>query len=130
MDRQGIPTHSHTTGYRLYQAGPKLWLDDFQYPEIINAGVELSDAMVDNGFGDRIALTATAGGAPIWPERVPSRIPVSSDVHASTNLRQRLIRGHDTSREAFAVAKFDHKGRFKAKRRQSFLEASDFRSRA
>lgn len=35
---------------------PDLLLDGFDYPEHLNVGVELTDAMVDRGFGDRIAL--------------------------------------------------------------------------
>ncbi|SNR51309.1 AMP-binding protein [Puniceibacterium sediminis] len=39
---------------------PDLWpefnLDGFDYPERLNAGVELTDAMVARGFGDRTAL--------------------------------------------------------------------------
>ncbi len=35
---------------------PEFLLDGFDYPEYINAAVELSDAMVDKGFGDRTAL--------------------------------------------------------------------------
>ncbi|MGB7336360.1 MAG: AMP-binding protein, partial [Salaquimonas sp.] len=35
---------------------PDLLLDGFNYPEKLNAGVELSDAMVERGFGDRTAL--------------------------------------------------------------------------
>jgi 2-aminobenzoate-CoA ligase len=37
---------------------PELLLDrpEFQYPEYLNAGVELTDRMVERGFGDRIAL--------------------------------------------------------------------------
>jgi len=37
---------------------PELILDrpEFQYPECINAAVELSDRMVEKGFGDRVAL--------------------------------------------------------------------------
>ena len=30
--------------------------DEFQYPERLNAGVELSDCMVERGFGDQVAL--------------------------------------------------------------------------
>lgn len=37
-------------------AWPDLLLDDFQYPEILNAAVELTDAMVQRGFGDNTAL--------------------------------------------------------------------------
>ena len=35
---------------------PDLLLDSFDYPEHLNAGVELSDAMVRKGFGDHTAL--------------------------------------------------------------------------
>jgi len=35
---------------------PDLPLDGFDYPERLNAAVELTDAMVRNGFGDRTAL--------------------------------------------------------------------------
>ncbi len=35
---------------------PELPLDGFDYPEILNAAVELTDRMVDKGFGDRVAL--------------------------------------------------------------------------
>lgn len=35
---------------------PVFLLDRFQYPEHLNAGVELTDAMVARGFGDHIAL--------------------------------------------------------------------------
>jgi 2-aminobenzoate-CoA ligase len=35
---------------------PDLLLDDFQYPEELNAAVELTDNMVARGFGDHIAL--------------------------------------------------------------------------
>lgn len=35
---------------------PDLLLDGFDYPEILNAGVEFTDAMVAKGFGDNIAL--------------------------------------------------------------------------
>ena len=35
---------------------PDLLLDGFDYPDRLNAGVELSDAMVDRGFGDHTAL--------------------------------------------------------------------------
>lgn len=35
---------------------PEFRLDDFDYPERLNAGVELTDAMVLRGFGDRTAL--------------------------------------------------------------------------
>ena len=30
--------------------------DEFQYPERLNAGVELTDCMVERGFGDQVAL--------------------------------------------------------------------------
>lgn len=39
---------------------PELWpeflLDGFDYPEFINAGVELTDRLVEKGYGDRTAL--------------------------------------------------------------------------
>lgn len=35
---------------------PELLLDGFDYPEHLNAGVELTDAMVEKGFGDHTAL--------------------------------------------------------------------------
>jgi len=35
---------------------PDFLLDDFQYPEYLNAGYELTDAMVTRGFGDHTAL--------------------------------------------------------------------------
>ena len=37
---------------------PDILLDrpEFQYPERLNAGVELTDRMVERGFGDHIAL--------------------------------------------------------------------------
>jgi len=35
---------------------PDLLLDGFEYPEYLNAGVELTDAMVRKGFGDHTAL--------------------------------------------------------------------------
>ena len=35
---------------------PDLLLESFDYPETLNAGVELTDKMVEQGFGDNIAL--------------------------------------------------------------------------
>lgn len=35
---------------------PELKCDQFDYPEWLNAAVELSDRMVERGFGDRVAL--------------------------------------------------------------------------
>ncbi|EKF19090.1 AMP-binding protein [Nitratireductor pacificus] len=35
---------------------PDFLLDGFDYPEYLNAGVELSDRMVERGFGDHVAL--------------------------------------------------------------------------
>lgn len=35
---------------------PDLMLDGFDYPDRVNVGVELTDKMVENGFGDRTAL--------------------------------------------------------------------------
>jgi 2-aminobenzoate-CoA ligase len=38
------------------QHWPQMPLDGFDYPENLNAGVELTDRMVARGFGDRVAL--------------------------------------------------------------------------
>ncbi len=35
---------------------PDLLLDGFDYPDRLNAAVELTDAMVERGFGDQVAL--------------------------------------------------------------------------
>mgnify|MGYP001163165607 FL=1 len=35
---------------------PELLLDGFDYPEYLNAAVELTDRMVERGFGDHTAL--------------------------------------------------------------------------
>ena len=35
---------------------PELLLDGFEYPDQLNAGIELTDAMVQKGFGDHTAL--------------------------------------------------------------------------
>lgn len=35
---------------------PSFLLDDFVYPDRLNAGVELTDRKVDEGFGDHTAL--------------------------------------------------------------------------
>ncbi|MCP3688253.1 MAG: AMP-binding protein, partial [Gammaproteobacteria bacterium] len=35
---------------------PEFNLDGFEYPEILNVGVELTDSMVERGFGDHTAL--------------------------------------------------------------------------
>ncbi|XHC00041.1 AMP-binding protein [Nitratireductor sp. ac15] len=35
---------------------PEFLLDGFEYPDYLNAGVELTDRMVERGFGDRVAL--------------------------------------------------------------------------
>jgi 2-aminobenzoate-CoA ligase len=39
-----------------FEQWPELKLDGFAYPEILNAGVELTDRMVERGFGDHTAL--------------------------------------------------------------------------
>jgi 2-aminobenzoate-CoA ligase len=41
-----------------FEQWPDLLLDrpEFQYPERLNAGVELTDRLVEKGFGDRVAL--------------------------------------------------------------------------
>ena len=35
---------------------PQFMLEDFPYPEYLNVGSALTDAMVEKGFGDRVAL--------------------------------------------------------------------------
>ncbi|WP_374832655.1 AMP-binding protein [Paenochrobactrum pullorum] len=39
-----------------FQEWPELHMYNFQYPDYLNAGVELTDAMVAKGFGDKTAL--------------------------------------------------------------------------
>jgi 2-aminobenzoate-CoA ligase len=39
-----------------FEEQPEFALDRFQYPDWLNAAVELTDRMVEKGFGDRIAL--------------------------------------------------------------------------
>jgi len=39
-----------------FEQWPDLKLDGFAYPEILNAGVELTDRVVERGFGDHTAL--------------------------------------------------------------------------
>jgi 2-aminobenzoate-CoA ligase len=39
-----------------FDTWPELLLDGFDYPEWLNAGYELSDRMVEKGFGDHVAL--------------------------------------------------------------------------
>ncbi len=39
-----------------FETWPDLLLEGFEYPDRLNAGVELTDAMVAKGFGDRVAL--------------------------------------------------------------------------
>ncbi|MCB1463359.1 MAG: AMP-binding protein [Nitratireductor sp.] len=39
-----------------FEQWPDLKLDGFDYPELLNAGVELTDRMVEKGFGDHVAL--------------------------------------------------------------------------
>ncbi len=38
------------------QQWPEIFLGDFSYPDELNIGVELTDRMVERGFGDRVAL--------------------------------------------------------------------------
>ena len=55
----GVTAHSDTfTRDNLPPADqwPDFLLDGFEYPERINVGVELTDAMVARGFGDHTAL--------------------------------------------------------------------------
>jgi 2-aminobenzoate-CoA ligase len=55
----GQTAHVDTfTGYNLppYEQWPELLLHGFDYPEELNAAVELTDRMVERGFGDHVAL--------------------------------------------------------------------------
>lgn len=45
--RENLPPHD---------IWPDPSLDGYDYPEYLNAAVELTDRMVEKGFGDRIAL--------------------------------------------------------------------------
>ena len=51
-------TRSRATSCRPSDQWPDLLLDrpEFQYPEYLNVGVELTDRMVEQGFGDHVAL--------------------------------------------------------------------------
>jgi acyl-CoA synthetase (AMP-forming)/AMP-acid ligase II len=54
---------------------PDFRLDGFDYPEYVNAAVELTDRMVERGFGDRVALIGHG------PRRTgPDRLPLSADL--------------------------------------------------
>lgn len=58
---------------------PDLPLEGFDYPDHINAGVELSDRMVERGFGDRVALIGhgrkrTYREMAQWSDRVASAL--------------------------------------------------------
>ncbi|MEQ1873570.1 MAG: AMP-binding protein [Ilumatobacteraceae bacterium] len=39
-----------------FEEWPEIHLDGYEYPEYINAAVELTDRMVEQGFGDHVAL--------------------------------------------------------------------------
>ncbi|MCE9621185.1 MAG: AMP-binding protein [Actinomycetia bacterium] len=39
-----------------FEEWPEILLDGYEYPEFINAAVELTDRMVEQGFGDHVAL--------------------------------------------------------------------------
>ena len=47
FSRNNLPPQSHW---------PEFLLKDFQYPDHLNVGVELTDLMVEKGFGDNTAL--------------------------------------------------------------------------
>ncbi|MBX9456795.1 MAG: AMP-binding protein [Rhizobium sp.] len=61
MTHLSLGPSGHTDSYvrdRLPPADewPELPLDGYDYPEWMNAGVELTDRMVEKGFGDHVAL--------------------------------------------------------------------------
>ena len=51
-----IPIRSHATIFRRRNNGRSIPLNGFDYPEELNAAVELTDRMVARGFGDHVAL--------------------------------------------------------------------------
>lgn len=56
-----LSTSAHTDTFArdnlpAVESWPELLLDGFNYPDHLNAGIELTDAMVDKGFGDHTAL--------------------------------------------------------------------------
>jgi 2-aminobenzoate-CoA ligase len=61
MDLQSLGRTTHTDTFTRdnlppTQQWPQITLDGFDYPDELNAAVELTDRMVARGFGDRIAL--------------------------------------------------------------------------
>ena len=57
---------------------PEILLDGFDYPETLNVGVELTDRMVERGFGDHVALIGngrrrTYKELADWTNRSPTR---------------------------------------------------------
>jgi 2-aminobenzoate-CoA ligase len=51
-----MSTPSPATACRRPPNWPEMRLDGFDYPDWLNAGVELTDRMVERGFGDHTAL--------------------------------------------------------------------------
>ncbi|MFY0648025.1 AMP-binding protein [Sulfitobacter geojensis] len=56
LGRSGHVDHFARDNLPDVAAWPDLLLDGFAYPERLNIGVELTDKMVEKGFGDRTAL--------------------------------------------------------------------------
>ncbi len=61
MAAQSLGRSAHTDTFTRdnlppSQIWPDILLDGFDYPETLNAGVELTDTMVKRGFGDHVAL--------------------------------------------------------------------------
>jgi 2-aminobenzoate-CoA ligase len=59
MDMLGPSGHQDTfarDNLPPFEEWPEIALDGFEYPEWMNAGVELTDRMVERGFGDHTAL--------------------------------------------------------------------------
>lgn len=56
LERSGHVDHFARDNLPDVAAWPDLLLDGFAYPERLNIGVELTDKMVEKGFGDRTAL--------------------------------------------------------------------------
>ncbi len=56
LDQRPIPIRLRATTCHRRTEWPDFLLDGFDYPDRLNAGVELTDAMVARGFGDNTAL--------------------------------------------------------------------------
>jgi 2-aminobenzoate-CoA ligase len=70
---------------------PELLLDNFRYPAELNAAVELTDRMVDRGFGDHVALIGngrqrTYKELSDWTNRIAHAMVESYDIKAGNRV--------------------------------------------